>query len=93
MADQQSIEILGFNFASRTFAYRKLARGLSRSFSAFSSIIRGYLDPVNKADQCAQFVDDTGLAANTTQQLNKNLRAVFQCLRKAGPTLRMAKKK
>ena len=84
MADQQSIELLAFNFASRTFAYRRLAQGLSRSLSAFSSFIREYLDPVIKADQCAQFVDDIGIAANTTQQLFKNLGAIFQCLRKAG---------
>ena len=29
MADQQSIELLAFNFASRTFAYRRLSQGLS----------------------------------------------------------------
>ena len=92
MADQQSIELLAFNFASRTFAYRRLTQGLSRSLSAFSSFIREYLDPVIKADQCgAQFVDDTGIAANTPEQLIENLRAVFQCLRKAGLQLSMAK--
>ena len=54
MADQPSIELHAFNFASRTFAYRRSAQGLSRSLSAFSSFIREYLDPVIKADQCAQ---------------------------------------
>ena len=48
LADQQSIELLAFNFASRTFAYRRLAQGLSRSLSAFSRFIREYLDPVIK---------------------------------------------
>ena len=91
MADQQSIELLAFNFASRTFAYRRLAQGLSRSLSAFSICIRKYLDPVVKADQCAQYVDDIGIAANTPEQLIKNLRAVLQCLRKAGRKLSMAK--
>ena len=91
MADQQSIELLAFNFASRTFAYRRLAQGLIRSLSAFSSFIREYLDPVIKADQCAQYVDDIGIAANTPEQLIKNLRAVFQCLRKAGLKLSMTK--
>ena len=88
--DQQSIELLAFNFASRTFAYTRLAQGLSRSLSAFSSFIREYLDPVIKADQCAQYVDDIGIAANTPEQLIKNLQAVFQCLRKAGLKLTMA---
>ena len=91
MADQQSIELLAFNFASGTFAYRRLAQGLSCSLSAFSSFIRDYLDPVVKADQCAQYVDDIGIAANTPEQLIKNLQAVFQCLRKAGLKLSMDK--
>ena len=91
MADQQSIELLAFNFASRTFAYRRLAQGLSRSLSAFLSFIREYLDPVIKTDQCAQYVDDIGIAANTPEQLIKNLRAVFQCLRKVGLKLSMTK--
>ena len=90
MADQQSIELLAFNYASRTFAYRRLAQGLSRSLSAFSSFIREYLDPAIKADQCAQYVDDIGIAANTPKQLIKNLQAIFQCLRKAGLKLSMA---
>ena len=91
MVDQQSIELLAFNFASRIFAYRRLAQGLSRSLSAFSSFIREYLDPVIKADQCAQYVDGIGIATNTPEQLIKNLRAVFQCLRKADLKLSMAK--
>ena len=91
MADQQSIELLAFNFASRTFAYRRLAQGLSRSLSASSSFIRNYLDPVIKADQCAQYVDNFGLAANTPEKFIENLRAVFQCLQKAGLKLSMAK--
>ena len=35
MADLRSVEMLAFNFASRTFAYKRLAQGLSRSVSAF----------------------------------------------------------
>ena len=77
MADQQSIKLLASNFVSRTFACRRLAQGLSRSLSSFSSFLRKNLDPVIKADQCAQNVDDFGIAANTPQQLIKNLRAVF----------------
>ena len=40
MADQRSVEMLAFNFASRTFAYERLAQDLSRSISAFSSFMR-----------------------------------------------------
>ena len=72
MADQRSLEMLAFNFASRTFAYKRLAQGLSRSVSAFSSFMREYLDPVVKADQCAQYVDDIGIAANNATDLNQS---------------------
>ena len=71
MADQRSVEMLAFNFASRTFAYRRLAQGLSRSVSAFSSFMREYLDSVVKADQCAQYVDDIGIAANNATDLTR----------------------
>ena len=40
MVDQQSIEMLAFNFASRTFPYNRLPQDLSRSVSAFSSFMR-----------------------------------------------------
>ena len=91
MADQRSVEKLAFNFASRTFAYKRLAQGLSRSVSAFSSFMREYLDPVVKADQCAQYVDDIGIAANNATDLTRNIRAVFKCIRQAGLKLTIEK--
>ena len=91
MADQRSIEMLAFNFASRTFAYKRLAQGLSRAVSAFSSFMREYLDKVIKADQCAQYVDDIGIAANSATQLIRNIRAVFVCIRRAGLKLTIEK--
>ena len=91
MADQRSIEMLAFNFASRTFAYKRLAQGLSRALSAFSSFMREYLDKVIKADQCAQYVDDIGVAANSVTQLIRNIRAVFECIRQAGLKLTIEK--
>ena len=62
-------EMLAFNFASRTFASKRLAQGLSRSMSAVSSFMREYLDPVVKVDQCAQHVDDFEIAANNATDL------------------------
>ena len=91
MADQRSIEMLAFHFASRTFAYRRLAQGLSRALCAFSSFMREYLDKVIKADQCAQYVDDIGIAANDADHLIANLRATFKCIQKAGLKLTMHK--
>ena len=91
MADQQSIEVLAFNFASGTFAYRRLARGLIRALSSFSSFMREYLDKVIKADQCAQYEDDIGVAANDADHLIANLRATFKCIQEAGLKLTMHK--
>ena len=91
IADQRSVEMLAFNFASRTFAYRRLAQGLGRSVSVFSSFMREYLDPVVKADQCAQYVNDIGIAANNATDLTRNIRAVFKCIRKAGLKLTIEK--
>ena len=90
MADKRSVEMLAYNFASRTFAYKRFAQGLSRSLSAFSSFMREYLDPVVKAGQCAQYVDDIGIAANNATDLTRNIREVFKCIRQAGlkPTIK-----
>ena len=38
------------------------------------------MDSVIKANQCAQYCDDIGIAANATEQLIKNIRAVFKCI-------------
>ena len=59
--------MLAFGFASGTFAYRRLAQGLSRALSAISSFMREYLDKVIKADQCAQYVHDIGIPANNAK--------------------------
>ena len=79
-----SVELLAYSFASRTFAYRRLAQSLSRPLSAFSTFMREYFDPVVKADQCAQYVDDIGTAANNATDLTRNIRAVVKCIRQAG---------
>ena len=83
--------MIAFNFSSRTLAYRRLAQGLSPALSAFSSFMRGYLDRVVKADQCAQYVDDIGVAAIDANNLITNLRATFECIREAGLKLSMHK--
>ena len=91
MADQKSIEMLAFKIASRTFAFRRLAQGLSRALSAFSSFLREYLDRVIKTDQWAQNVDDIGFAAIDANHLITNLRATFECIRETGLKLTMHK--
>ena len=53
--------------------------------------MREYLEPVVKADQCAQYVDDSGIAANKATDLTRNTRAVFKCIRNAGLKLTIEK--
>ena len=53
--------------------------------------MREYLDPVVKADQCAQYVDDIGIAANNATDITRSFRAVFKCVRNAGWKLRIEK--
>ena len=84
MADPLSVQLLAFNFLSRTFAYLRLAQGLSRSVSAFSSFMRKYLYPCIVADQCFQYVDDLGTAASTFEEFATNLEAIFKCVEKTG---------
>ena len=91
MADHRSKELLAFNFASRTFAYKRLAQWLSRALSAFSGFMREYLDRGIKADLCDQYVGDIGIAANDADQLVEHLRATFECIREDGLKLTMHK--
>ena len=80
------------NFASRTFAYGRLTQCLSRPLSAFSGFMREYLDPVIKAEQCAQYVDEIGIAANSPEQLLITyLGAVFKCIQNRGLKFSIAK--
>ena len=69
-----------FSGTSRIFAFLRLAQGLNRSFSAFISLVRKYLDPLLRANCCAQYADDIGIA----DELIENLKLVSQQLSKAG---------
>ena len=84
MADDLSVQLLAFNFGSRTYAYKCLAQGLSKSVTGFSSFIRHYLDPCLAADLCTQFMDDIGSAVNNFDELIPTLSKIFECVRKSG---------
>ena len=84
MADQWSVEMLAFNFRSRTFAYKRIAQSHSGTFSAFSNFMREFLDPVVEADYCAKYVDDIGSAINNATDFNRNIRALFKSISQAG---------
>ena len=53
--------------------------------------MREYLDPVVKADQCAQYVDDIAIEAKNATDLTRNFQAVFKCIRQAGLKLTIKK--
>ena len=91
MVDPFYVQLLSFNFLSRTFAHLRLAQGLSRSVNAFSSFMRKYLYPCIVADQCFQYVDDLGTAACSFEDFLTNLRAIFVCIEKAGLKLSPSK--
>ena len=84
LADPLSVQLLSFNFLSRTFAYIRLAQGLSRSVNAFSSFMRKYLYPCIVGDQCFQYVDNLGIAACSFEEFITSLGAIFVCIEKAG---------
>ena len=59
---------------------------------AFFSFMGVYLERVIKQDQCAQYVDGIGIATNNADDLTKNLRATFECIRDAGLKLTIKKR-
>ena len=63
MAEQLSIQLLAFNFGGRTFAFKRLAQGLSRSPTAFSSCVSKHLQSYFANDQCFVNFDDLGSGA------------------------------
>ena len=84
MADDVSVQLLAFNFASRTYAYKCLAQGLNKSVTGFSSFIRHYLDPCLASGNFTQFMDDIGNAVTNFEQLVPSLREIFICIRQSG---------
>ena len=80
---QMAEELLAFNFASSTYAYKCLAQGL-KSVTGFISFIRHYLYPCSAANICFQFMDDIGCNVNKFEELIPNLRKIFDCLRRSG---------
>ena len=83
MTDDNSVQLLAFNFSSRTYAYKCLTHGLSNSVTGFSSFIRHYLDSCISANLCTQFMVDIGCAVETLDELIPTLRQIFTCVRKS----------
>ena len=84
LADDLSVQLLAFNFASRTFAYNCLAQGFNKSVTGFSSFVKHYLDPCLAANICTQFMDDVAAGVNNFDEMIPALRKIFDCLRESG---------
>ena len=91
MADELSIQLLAFNFGGRTFAFKRLAQGLSRSPTAFSSCVSKHLQSCVANDQCFVYFDDLGSGAIDGESLIQNLDHIFACNEKLGFKLSMDK--
>ena len=76
--------MLAFNFERKTFAYRRLALVKHTELFQASCFMQEYLEKIIKADQCAQYVGDLGIAINDAKQLNKNLGATYFCFQQTG---------
>ena len=68
MTDPLPVQLLSFNFSSPTYAYTRLAQGLNKSVTGFSSFVRSYLDSCLAANLCTHLMDDIGCGV---KHLNK----------------------
>ena len=91
MADDVSVQLIAFNFASRTYAYKCLAQGLNKSVTGFNSFKRHYVDPCLASGNCTQSMDDNGNAVTNFEQLIPSLREIFICIRQSGLKLSLEK--
>ena len=82
MADDLSFQFLAFNFASRTYAYKCLTQGLSKSVTGFSAFIRHYLDPCLASNVCTQYMDVIGSGVEKFEDLIPSFTKIFECVRK-----------
>ena len=55
MADPLSVQLLSYNFASRTYAYSKLTQRLNKSVTGFSSFVTSYLDHCLAVNICTVY--------------------------------------
>ena len=84
MVDPLSVQLLSFNVATRTCAYTKLAQGLNKYVTVFSSFVRSCLDSCLAANLCTQFKEDFDCRVETLEQLIPTLRQIFDCSSKLG---------
>ena len=74
MADDLPVQLLAFNFASRTSAYNCLAQGLNKSVTGFSSFFKHYLDSCLAVNGCTQLMDDIAAGVNNFDEAKWGLK-------------------
>ena len=79
MADDLSVQLLTFNFASQTNAYNCSTQGLNKSVMGFRPFVKHYLDPCLAANNCTQFMDDNAAGVNNFDEMIPALRTSFDC--------------
>ena len=84
MADERSVQLLAFNFGRRTFAFKRLAQGLSRSPTDFSAYVSKHLHPCVAGDKCFVYFDNLGNGAVYGYALIENLEQIFQKISELG---------
>ena len=52
MAEKLSLQLLAFNFGGRTLAFKRIAQGLNRSTTAFTSCLSKHLQFCVASDKC-----------------------------------------
>ena len=91
MADNLSVQLLAFNFGDRIFAFKKLAQGLSRSPTAFSSCVSKHLQSYVASDKCFVYFDELGSGAKDGNTLIDNLEQIYRCIQSLGFKLSIQK--
>ena len=91
VADPLSVQLLLFNYSSKTYAYTGLAQGINKSVTGLSSLVRSHPNSCFAANVCTHFMDDIGCGVETFEQMIPTLRQMFDCLRKSGLRLKAHK--
>ena len=77
LADNLSVQLMEFNFGGRTFAFKRLAKELSRSPTA---CVRELLQSCVARDKCFVYFDDLGSGAIDGNTLIDILEQFFRCI-------------
>ena len=83
MADDISVQLLAFNFASRTFAHNCLAQGLNKSVTGFSSFVKQYRDSCLAAKVCTKIMHDIAAGVNNFDEKIPALKKTSDCFRES----------